>query len=309
MHGRLYMRASLLGAACLLLGACAAHPPAPISSKSFNAAVPAVSRPSPPPATYRVQPGDTLNVIARRFGLSPAQVVQWNRLSSPDTLLVGQILRLRAPDPDTRLAATDARPAADAADPVPEVSVTPISLPAAPKGQDLAPTVAATASPQPAPKAAVPTGETPKAGSNTKPAAAAAPPTPAASPWSWPADGPILACFDPGPGMRHGIDIGGKLGDPVRAAAAGRVLYTGSGLRGYGRLIIIRHEHNYITAYAHNAQLLVKEGTWVKAGQVIARMGQSGNAGRVLLHFEVRKQGRPQDPLALLPPRPVSAHP
>ncbi|MEK8090885.1 murein hydrolase activator EnvC family protein [Thermithiobacillus plumbiphilus] len=124
------------------------------------------------------------------------------------------------------------------------------------------------------------------------------------SDWLWPAEGPLLTRFDPGPGMRHGIDIGGKPGTPVRAARAGIVLYSGSGLRGYGRLIIIRHDKKYITAYAHNAQLLVSEGARVKAGQVIARMGQSGNAGRVMLHFELREKGRPKDPLAYLPPRP-----
>lgn len=187
--------------------------------------------------------------------------------------------------------------------PAARVEVSPVILPGTPAGQQIdSPVPGATVAPSvispkvPAPVASIP----PKA-----PASPLAPElVPQSSGWLWPAEGPVLSRFDPGPGMRHGIDIGGKIGAPVRAARSGTVLYSGSGLRGYGRLIIIRHDKNYITAYAHNAQLLVSEGASVKAGQVIARMGQSGNAGRVMLHFELREQGRPKDPLAYLPPRP-----
>lgn len=120
--------------------------------------------------------------------------------------------------------------------------------------------------------------------------------------WQWPTKGTILSSYsatDPG---RKGIDIGGVLGQAVRAAASGRVVYSGSGLRGYGKLIIIKHNDVYLSAYGHNRQLLVKEGDSLRAGQVIAELGESG-ASRPMLHFEIRRNGEPVNPLALLPKR------
>jgi lipoprotein NlpD len=116
----------------------------------------------------------------------------------------------------------------------------------------------------------------------------------------WPASGPVLGGFEDG--RSKGVDIGGKAGDPVYAAADGRVVYAGSGLRGYGNLVIVKHNATYLTAYAHNQTLLVKEDQSVRRGQKIAEMG-STDAERVELHFEIRKQGKPIDPLRLLPPR------
>lgn len=120
--------------------------------------------------------------------------------------------------------------------------------------------------------------------------------------WRWPADGPLLSSYAANDPSRAGIKIGGKAGQPVRAAEAGRVVYSGSGLIGYGRLIIIKHNENYLTAYGHNAKLLVKEGERVARGSHIADMGRS-NDGRSMLHFEMRREGRPVDPLKLLPRR------
>ena len=120
--------------------------------------------------------------------------------------------------------------------------------------------------------------------------------------WAWPATGNIIQNFSDTYGGNKGIDIGGKLGDPVRATAAGRVVYCGTGLRGYGLLLIIKHNTQYLSAYAHNSQALVKEGQVVKQGQAIAKMGSS-DATHVMLHFEIRQSGRPVDPLKLLPPR------
>jgi lipoprotein NlpD len=118
--------------------------------------------------------------------------------------------------------------------------------------------------------------------------------------WMWPANGPVIAGFDDA--RSKGLAISGKAGDPVVAAADGRVVYAGSGLRGYGNLVIIKHNNTFLTAYAHNQTLLVKEDQVVKRGQKIAEMGSS-DAERVELHFEIRKQGKPVDPAKLLPPR------
>lgn len=120
--------------------------------------------------------------------------------------------------------------------------------------------------------------------------------------WAWPASGPVIGNFGGSGVTGKGLDIGGKRGDSVRAAASGVVVYAGSGLVGYGRLLIIRHDDNYISAYAHNDKFLVKEGERVKLGQAIAEMGASG-ADRDKLHFEIREHGKPVDPLRLLPPR------
>jgi lipoprotein NlpD len=118
--------------------------------------------------------------------------------------------------------------------------------------------------------------------------------------WAWPANGPVMTPFDDS--RSKGLAIGGKAGDPVLAAADGRVVYAGSGLRGYGNLVIVKHNNTYLTAYAHNQTLLVKEDQLVRKGQKIAEMGSS-DAERVQLHFEIRRQGKPVDPARLLPPR------
>jgi lipoprotein NlpD len=119
--------------------------------------------------------------------------------------------------------------------------------------------------------------------------------------WTWPTQGKIVANFNENGGPK-GLQIAGEIGQPVLASAAGRVVYTGSGLRGYGNLVIIKHNNTYLTAYAHNQSLLVKEDQNVRRGQKIAEMG-STDAERVQLHFEIRRQGRPVDPAKLLPPR------
>lgn len=166
----------------------------------------------------------------------------------------------------------------------------------------------------------IPPGETPPTDDDASEKTASAPPaasTPTSRPvasvvvggeaasssgltWIWPVSGPVLAGFD---GVRNkGLDIGGTAGEPVLAAADGRVVYSGSGLRGYGNLIIIKHNNTYLTAYAHNRALMVKEDQAVKRGQKIAEMGNS-DADRVKLHFEVRRQGKPVNPAQYLPKR------
>lgn len=120
--------------------------------------------------------------------------------------------------------------------------------------------------------------------------------------WHWPHVGPIIAKFSLSGKVNKGIDIAGRLGEPVKAAAAGQVVYAGNGLRGYGELIIINHNEHFLSAYAHNSRILVKEGEDVRAGQEIAKMGATGS-NRVELHFEIRKNGHPVNPLSFLPKR------
>jgi lipoprotein NlpD len=153
--------------------------------------------------------------------------------------------------------------------------------------------------PAPAASAAAPTAS---ASASTAPAASA----PAAIAgedeiaFIWPSNGVLLAGFDEA--KNKGLDLGGKAGDPVQAAADGRVVYAGAGLRGYGNLVILKHNNTYLTAYAHNQTLLVKEDQSVRKGQKIAEMGNS-DADRVKLHFEIRRQGKPVDPAKFLPAR------
>ena len=120
--------------------------------------------------------------------------------------------------------------------------------------------------------------------------------------WSWPAIGRVIRGYDPKSTGKKGVSIAGKTGQSVRAAAAGKVVYSGSGLSGYGRLIIIKHNKDFLSAYAHNRKLIAREGQWVEKGAVIAQMGSSGT-DRPQLHFEIRKKGRPVDPLRYLPKR------
>ena len=135
------------------------------------------------------------------------------------------------------------------------------------------------------------------------PAPVAAAPASSGFPWRWPADGALVGQFVAGEATKQGIDIAGKAGQPVLAAADGKVVYSGSGLRGYGKLIILRHDKTYLSAYAHNNQLLVKEGQAVKKGQKIAEMGNT-DADQVKLHFEIRQLGKPVDPSKYLETRP-----
>ncbi|MDD5030097.1 MAG: peptidoglycan DD-metalloendopeptidase family protein [Rhodoferax sp.] len=212
---------------------------------------------------YTVKPGDTLIRIALEHGQSFRDLASWNQLDNPNRIEVGQVLRVIAP-----LSA--------------EVIGKPI-----PKAVVAASPVSAVASAN-APAAPVPL------------APATLPEASSANQWIWPVSGAVVAGFDEI--KNKGVDLAGKDGDPVLAVADGRVVYVGAGLRGYGNLIILKHDNVYLTAYAHNRTLLVKEDQAVLKGQKIAEMGNS-DAERVKLHFEVRRQGKPVDPVKYLPPR------
>jgi lipoprotein NlpD len=261
-------------------GAVATPVPAPGTAPAVEASP---SKPPPPgienagkPGYYSVKPGDTLIRIAFDNGQNWRDIARWNGLDNPNVIEVGQVVRVVPPEvPSTRPVApvgrVDSRPL-DAKPPLPGASA-PLAAPAA----------SAAPAPQPAGAGG---GAAREADDDLN--------------WTWPAVGPVATPFDDV--KSKGLAITGKAGDPVMAAADGRVIYAGAGLRGYGNLIIVKHNNTYLTAYAHNQTLLVKDEQVVRRGQKIAEMGSS-DAERVQLHFEIRRQGKPVDPARLLPPR------
>lgn len=223
------------------------------------------------PGYYTVKPGDTLIRVGLDQGQSWRDIARWNNLENPNLIEVGQVLRVVPPG----------------VAPAPVVAAGVVTRPVA----GSAPVSGSSVAPAPPASAAV---------------AAAPAPAPAAAAsddevnWIWPAQGALISGFDEV--KNKGVDIGGVLGEPILAAADGKVVYVGASLRGYGNLVILKHNNTYLTAYAHNQLLLVKEDQTVRRGQKIAEMGSS-DADRVKLHFEVRRQGKPVDPLKYLPAR------
>lgn len=270
----------------------------------------AQARVAPPPAArvdevkdekgmYTVRRGDTLLRIALDHGEDYRDIVAWNNLRDPDDIKVGQVLRISAPERGERTANIQTQPVPMPPSPTPPRKTEPRA-----DKQPYNDNVAAR----------------PESGARTEPMRPAAPvqgapvaAAPAIAPgsivtasdndrlsWMWPADGRIVATFDEG--RNKGIDIAGRLGQQVVAAGAGKVMYAGSGIRGYGNLVIVKHNNSLLSAYAHNRKIVVKEGDNVAKGQVIAEMGDS-DADSVKLHFEIRQQGKPVDPARFLPGR------
>ena len=274
---------TLLGAALLAVAGCGSQRvarPAPVEDRGTARSTPAPA-PAPgatdtaPRAGYvTVQPGDTLYRIALNAGRDYRDIASWNNISNPNAIEVGQQLRVVPPGASTNGGAAPANGVTTAPVTNSGVNSRPLS--------ETSPVATPAPAPAPAPSPA--------------PAAAAGDEIP----FVWPATGAVIANFDEN--TNKGVSIGGKIGDPVLAAADGRVVYAGAGLRGYGNLIILQHNNTYLTAYAHNQALLVRENQAVKQGQKIAEMGSS-DADRVKLHFEVRRLGKPVDPLTHLPKR------
>ncbi|GAC1357519.1 MAG: peptidoglycan DD-metalloendopeptidase family protein [Variovorax sp.] len=230
------------------------------------------------PGYYAVRPGDTIRRIGNETGQSWQNIVRWNNLENPDLIEVGQVLRVVPPvGPGTAVAVAPATAAGAAATP----ATHPPAAPATPASGATAGKPASPATASAGPGAAAGSGDDELG-------------------WIWPANGSLIAGFDDA--KNKGFDISGKAGDAVLAAADGRVVYAGAGLRGYGNLIILKHNNTYLTAYAHNQTLLVKEDQSVQKGQKIAEMGSS-DADRIKLHFEIRRQGKPVDPARYLPSR------
>ncbi len=238
------------------------------------------------PGYYTVKPGDTLIRVGLENGQNWRDVARWNGIDNPNVIEVGQVLRVIPPAQDaTAVASRGVGPAKVEARGLDAKPAPAPSLSGAASGS--APATAAPAASAASMPASVPNPATAREGEDEPQ-------------WAWPAAGAVGSGFDEG--RNKGLAILGKTGDPVLAAADGRVVYAGSGLRGYGNLVIVKHSNTYLTAYAHNQALLVKEDQAVRRGQRIAEMG-STDADRVQLHFEIRKHGKPVDPARLLPPR------
>jgi lipoprotein NlpD len=291
--------------AVLALSACASRNEpvrgAPVESRGTSAGETAGSwastdapRPVDPnagkPGYYTVKPGDTLIRIGLDTGQNWKDIARWNAMDNPNLIEVGQALRVVPPGAVVSDTGVVTRPVAAAS-----------AAPATPLGP-----AGASSAPKPA---------APVAAASAPTSAASAPVTPVTPPavvssggegeemgFIWPSSGTMISSFDDV--KNKGVDIAGRPGDPVLAAADGKVVYAGAGLRGYGNLVILKHNNTYLTAYAHNQSLLVKEDQTVRKGQKVAEMGSS-DADRVKLHFEIRRQGKPVDPIKYLPARPA----
>jgi len=319
------IRALSLLAFILVLAGCKSQPPAPIVDRSSGAQTRSVTAAAPSgPGYYTVKRGDTLYRIALEQGQDYRDIVAWNNIANPGAIREGQVLRVVPPGTVESTAA----PGAVVAQPVTGVPAvetrsldgpSTVTSPAAasagdalkrePKGgkepysdeaharlnrnAETAPkTAVAVVDPKIEPKSAQPP--------EVKPEPAPAPAAPDDVAWMWPSSGKVISPYSES--GNKGLDFAGKAGDSVLAAGDGKVVYAGAGLRGYGELVIVKHNATFLSAYAHNRKILVKEGQQVTRGQKLAEMGSS-DSDSVKLHFEIRKQGKPIDPLLYLPKR------
>ncbi|HSC64050.1 MAG TPA: peptidoglycan DD-metalloendopeptidase family protein [Caldimonas sp.] len=271
----------------------AASPAQSPASAAEPGKVPGADANTGKPGFYTVKPGDTLIRIGLDNGQNWKDLMRWNNLGNPNLIEVGQVIRIVPPGVD---------PTAATSRPVTTARVETRSLEAKPGSAIVPQSTAASASASAASAAGA--SAPPAPARETAPAREAAPAAAREGDddinWAWPSTVPVSTPFDEA--RNKGLVFRGKPGDPVYAAADGRVVYAGSGLRGYGNLVILKHNATYLTAYAHNQTLLVKDDQQVKRGQKIAEMG-STDADGVQLHFEIRKQGKPIDPARLLPAR------
>lgn len=240
--------------------------------------------PLDPSVSYQVRRGDTLYAIAWRFGQDPETLMRRNRLAS-ETIYPGQQILLKGPIPE---------PPPQAVEAPPELSATVITAPKRP------PVPAPEASANSAARASAPVIASnasrppvrPKGGEAKDPVS-----------WQWPVAGPVLTGYSTATRLSRSLQIGGDLGDPVRASRSGRVVYAGDGLVGFGNLVILAHADQMLSAYGHQAELQVKVGDQVRQGQQLGTLGSTGT-DRVKLHFEIRQGGESIDPTPLLPTRP-----
>jgi lipoprotein NlpD len=308
---------AVLAAALGALGGCGSVQQAPVDDRRPMAtpkpppqALPAA--PSVPAGHYTIKRGDTLYSIALEHGADYRDVAQWNNLDDPTKISVGQVIRVTPPEgqPAVQVGAARAsgpivaRTLEGAAPGQPGrgdggTKLAPKALRLPYSEDNLALLSKGAPAGAPAPAAVNPVAMAPSAPARPEPPKpAAAPRDPESIDFIWPARGSLLAGFaEP---SSKGVDIGGKAGDPVVAAAPGQVLYTGTGIRGFGKLIVIRHDSGFSSVYAHNREILVKEGQTVSRGQRIAELGDT-DADRPKLHFEIRKSGKPVDPMRYLP--------
>jgi lipoprotein NlpD len=297
------MGAALVGCSTVVVEpAAGTHPAAPAASARE------------PGGSYRVVRGDTLYSIAFRNGVDFRELAQWNGIAAPYTIWPGQLLRLSSTvaTPAHHVASAAQHHAATPASAAPHASapvfetVTPAATtsttkPASPAGHPQATPVPAATAAASVPVAGEPARTTPPPASTAPVVSTGGSRAVGGVNWHWPVTGSLLKRFSRSDAI-PGIEIAGKAGDPVRAAADGVVVYSGNGLVGYGELVIIKHNDSFLSAYGHNRKRLVTEGQHVKAGQQIAEMGSTG-ASRDELEFQIRKDGNPVDPLDYLPSR------
>ncbi|WP_199099451.1 peptidoglycan DD-metalloendopeptidase family protein [Dyella sp. ASV21] len=315
-----YLRSLVLVSATVVLAACGTQRSVVVEPAAGGSSRGGVVSPAARPApggSYRVVKGDTLYSIAFRNGVDFRDLANWNHIDSPYTIWPGQELKLGpaggkpAVTPVRNMTGTvvttakpvTPTPAPAATHGVADAPAPVVSVPVASSSTTPASTPASAASTA----QVVPVAGAPVAAATTPPPPPPAPAAPGATrssggvAWRWPADGSLIKRFQAGDAI-PGIEIAGKSGDPVRAAADGVVVYSGNGLVGYGELVIVKHNDSYLSAYGHNSKRLVKEGQRVSAGQQIAEMGATG-ATRDELQFQIRKDGNPVDPLGYLPSR------
>ncbi|MHC8340711.1 peptidoglycan DD-metalloendopeptidase family protein [Pseudomonas sp. HLT2-19-2] len=259
-----------------LLVGCSSNKSSDVRVVDRNNAV--AQRPAVTTGQYVVRPKDTLFSIAFRYGWDYKALAARNNIPTPYTIHPGQTIRFdgrTGSTPTAVVSSSNSTPSSSSKTTVFRRPVTGAATGTA--------TVVPSVANKPAPTSLPPAG-------------------PAPTGWGWPSNGILIGKFSSNGSLNKGIDIAGDLGQPVLAASDGTVVYAGSGLRGYGELVIIKHSDTYVSAYGHNRRLLVREGQQVKVGQTIAEMGSTGT-DRVKLHFEIRRQGKPVDPLQFLPRR------
>jgi len=278
---------------------------------------PAVATGGVPAGHYRVKRGDTLYSIALDHGQEHRDLVRWNKLDNPNRIQVGQLLRVAPPEGEAGVqvgaargaGSVQSRPLGDKPAPSQAVAAGEGAVRTEPKALRLPYSsenvamlqkgeAAAAARPAPAKPEPKPAEAKPEAKPEAKADAGRAVADPEAPEFVWPARGKLIGSFNDS--TNKGVDIAGKPGDPVVAAAPGRVIYIGTGIRGYGKLIVIKHDANYNSVYAHNREILVKQDQTVARGQKIAELGDS-DADTPKLHFEIRRSGKPVDPAKYLP--------
>ncbi len=248
---------------------------------------------------YVVQAGDTLYGISFRAGVSYRDLAVWNNISEPYTVKIGQRVLLHSTNDNQNVdsAVVSNTSATSSVKPV-------VTKPVEAKPVVIKPPVVVATTPVQTAVAVVAPTTSPVVPSTSVIAAPAAEVKPITNvstmSWRWPSEGTLIARYVQGDTAQQGINIGGKSGQPIHASADGTVVYSGAGLVGYGELIIIKHNNEWLSAYAHSRRRLVAEGTKVKAGDVIAEMGRTGTM-RDMLHFEIRRNGKPVDPLLYLP--------
>lgn len=295
----------------VLLTGCLAQQPAPAVDRAGTAAPRSTAAAQPlGPGYYTVKRGDTLYRIALDHGQDHRDIAAWNTIANPSAIKEGQVLRVVPPGAVEPADGAVSKPIATASgvetrsldQPAPSVAASSGSLKREPRVGKEPYSDEAYARLNKQAEAPRPVEARPEPKPEAPPPVAA--PTPPAGPddvaWMWPSTAKVTAQYsDAG---NKGLDFAGRAGDPVLAAGDGKVVYAGSGLRGFGELVIVKHNATFLSAYAHNRKILVKEGQQVGRGQKIAEMGNTDSES-VKLHFEIRKQGKPVDPSAYLPKR------